>query len=68
MLAPEKILEGETTFRWVYMENFRSACCTRREEIKDGERQKQNALRALLLSLMAFITTFSRIITTINSW
>ena len=39
--STRKIVEGETTIRWVYMQNFRSVCCSRREEIKDGERQKQ---------------------------
>ena len=38
-----KILDDETTFRWVYMQKFRSVWCqSREEEIKDDGRQKQN--------------------------
>ena len=38
-----KILDDGTTFRWVYMQKFRSVWCpSREEEIKDDGRQKQN--------------------------
>ena len=54
------MLEGGTTFRWVYMQQFLSVWCPSREGVKDGRRQKKNAIWALLLSLLALILTFQQ--------
>ena len=58
-----KILQGRTTFRWVYMQKSLSALCPSGEEIKDGGRlageSEKNTIWALLLSLLKLIT---------NSW
>ena len=60
-----KILEGGTTFRWVYMQKFRSVWyqvekdLELREGIQNSGRQKQ-AIWALLPSLLPLITTFQQ--------
>lgn len=57
--STRKIVEGETAFGWVYMQNFRFVCCSRREENKDGERQKQKCTlgpSALLIGVYNYLS------------
>ena len=51
-----KIPEGGTTFHWVYMRKF-CGYQVERELVMAGKNNK-NAMWALLLSLLALITTF----------
>ena len=53
--STRKILEGGTTFSWVYMQKFQSIWCPRREGIKDGGQQKQTCNLGPSTPILAFI-------------
>ena len=62
--SARKILEGVATLRWVYMQRFRSVWCPNIEclekELKMEGGKNKYAVWALLLSLLALITTFQQ--------
>ena len=62
--SARKILEGVATLRWVYMQRFRSVWCPNIEclekELKMEDGKNKYAVWALLLSLLALITTFQQ--------
>ena len=55
--STRKILEGGTTFWWVYMQTFRSVMLHSRKELKMAAENNKKAIWALLHSMLEWITT-----------
>ena len=66
--STRKILEGGTTFPWVYLQKFWSVWLPIREGIKDAGDNVKNTSWALLFSLLLLISTFQQQLPDLYNW